>query len=259
MNNLRQIQEAMTSYLLHGRSTIATRTLASSSTESTQRLEIYRNAYLGRLTESLKENFGALEAALGDAPFDEAVSAYIAAVPSRHRSIRWYGDSFPTFLAVTPPWKGMPWIADLARFEWTVTLAFDAADEDVVTYPMMTALPPESWCDLRFRFCRSAHLIKLGSNAPAIRSAHDSLSILPDPANSGTPIPWLVWRRDNVVQFRSIGPREIDILLAAMAGVSFPELCTEAVHAFSVEEIGVGIAALVRTWIDEGLIAEAIV
>ena len=63
------------------------------------RLEIYQHAYRARLIDALVDNYPALHRALGDEAFEDLAAAYIAARPSRYRSIRWFGDGLADFVA----------------------------------------------------------------------------------------------------------------------------------------------------------------
>ena len=76
----------------------------------------------------MSTDFEALIAVLGEEEFRSAARAYVEATPSAFRNVRWYGGKLAAFLRQTQPWRDKPWLADLAEFEWTLTLAFDAAD-----------------------------------------------------------------------------------------------------------------------------------
>ena len=97
-----------------------------------RRLEVYANAYFARIHECLARDFAALAAAIGEAGFHDLVTAYLIAHPSRHPSLRFIGAALPDYLADAPqaaPFRRRwPWAADLARLEWALGCAFDAAD-----------------------------------------------------------------------------------------------------------------------------------
>uniref|UniRef100_UPI001BCC0F38 HvfC/BufC N-terminal domain-containing protein n=1 Tax=Vibrio cholerae TaxID=666 RepID=UPI001BCC0F38 len=52
-------------------------------------LAIYHNAYLSRLQEVLRHDFGAIWYWLGDEAFSSLTEAYIRRYPSAHYSVRW--------------------------------------------------------------------------------------------------------------------------------------------------------------------------
>ena len=90
-------------------------------------LEVYVNAYWGRLREALADNYPVLNRALGDDGFRELAAAYVSAHPSHFRSIRWFGDRLADFIAGNPEIVPHPALLDIARLDWAMRGAFDAA------------------------------------------------------------------------------------------------------------------------------------
>jgi hypothetical protein len=91
-------------------------------------LAVYLQAYRARLTAALRDNYPVLQRALGDDAFDLLARAYLDEHPSHFRSIRWFGDSLAEFLAAAPEHLPHPALVDLARMDWAMRTAFDAAD-----------------------------------------------------------------------------------------------------------------------------------
>ena len=81
--------------------------------------------YAARLVDVLREDYARVAHVLGDARFGDVASAYLAALPSRHPSVRWIGDRFPAFAAGRPEAAAWPWLGDLARLEWLRGEVFD--------------------------------------------------------------------------------------------------------------------------------------
>ncbi|UUZ51463.1 DNA-binding domain-containing protein [Massilia sp. B-10] len=90
------------------------------------RLAIYHNAYRARMREALCEAYERTWTYIGDALFETLAAAYLDAHPSSSSNLRWFGGGFPAFLA--QELADYPWVAELAGFEWTLGLAFDAPD-----------------------------------------------------------------------------------------------------------------------------------
>ncbi|WP_419653548.1 putative DNA-binding domain-containing protein, partial [Thiolapillus sp.] len=82
---------------------------------------------------------------LGDEQFYALCLDYIRQHPSRHTSIRWFGDRLPAFLGKTPPYDAYPQVAEMAVFEWTQGLVFDAADVTAIGIGELAGLPPGDW------------------------------------------------------------------------------------------------------------------
>lgn len=115
---------------------------------------LYRVAYRARLLAALRDNFPVLQRALGDEAFADLAHDYIDAHPSRFRSIRWFGDALVAFLDADPERLPHPALADVARMDWAMRGAFDAAGAPLLTLDDLAALVPEDWPQRRFRCCR---------------------------------------------------------------------------------------------------------
>ena len=72
-----------------------------------------------------------------------------------------------------------PSLHEVALFEWTLTLAFDAADDPVVRFDDLAQLPRSAWPTLGFVLHPRCSCIQLRTNAPALRKATDAGEPLP--------------------------------------------------------------------------------
>ncbi len=129
-------------------------------------LGVYRDAYALRLIEVLETDFPGLYAMAGPHDFDLMARAYIRAHPSTTPSVRWFGRHLAAFLASTPPFDATPAAADMARFEWLLGEAFDAADAEPLTFEQLAGAPPEAWTSLRLSFVPSLRRATLTHQAP---------------------------------------------------------------------------------------------
>lgn len=81
-----------------------------------ERLAIYGHAYLTRLTDIIRGDYPALEAALGADIFARLVEEYIRETPSTFRDAQHYSEAFTDYITrkhnQLPPWAG-----DMARAE----------------------------------------------------------------------------------------------------------------------------------------------
>lgn len=255
---LNLLQQAFQAYVLEGTAAIAERIEPGPFDNPRRRLAIYFDAYRSRLVEALASDFEALHAVLGEEEFQHAGHAYIEAKPSAFRNVRWYGGELAAFLRQRQPWCDRPWLADLAEFEWTLTLAFDAADAPSVHLQEMAALAGEAWGTLGFRLHPSVHLVELRANAPAIRKAVDAGAAPPAPELATAAVPWLIWRKDLLPRFRSLSEPEAWALHAVRDGQSFSEMCGGLCEWIAPEEAAGAAAGWLRTWIDDQLISELI-
>jgi hypothetical protein len=258
MRTLAALQQAFQSYVLRGEPDVAERIGGGERVDPQRRLRIYFDAYRLRLVEALATDYEALRALLGDEAFTAACRAYVEATPSVFRNVRWYGGGLPEFLRVTQPWSRDPTVYEVALFEWTLTLAFDAADAAVVRFEDLAGVPPVDWPALAFVLHPSVQIIELRTNAPAMRKATDAGDQLPEATMADDPRPWLVWRKELTANFRSLGEPESWALAAVRDGANFTALCEGLCGWFSPEEAATQAAGLLRQWVDGELISDLI-
>lgn len=259
MSALESLQRDFQRYVLLGASSIHARVEPGPLANREERLAIYGKGYRLRLIEALDTEFGTLKQLLGDERFEALCRAYVNATPSAFRNLRWYGGSLSDYLETTAPWTEQPWLSELARFEWNISLAFDAADDPVVAFGDLAALAPQDWTTLKFRLHGAVQLLELRSNAPAQRKAADAQDALLAPYVGTTATTWLIWRQDFSVHYRSLDIAEAWALRGAREGLSFPEICEGICQWFPGEEVSSHAAVWLRGWVDDGLISIVLV
>jgi hypothetical protein len=252
---LEQLQQAFQGYLLRGEPDVVARIAGDARVDAQRRLRIYADAYRLRLMDVLAADYEALHALLGYDEFRAASAAYIIATPSEHRNVRWYGAGLPEFLRTTPPWAANTAAHEVALFEWTLTLAFDAADDPVVRFEHLTQLAAERWPTLGFVLHSSAQVIRLRTNAPAMRKASDAQEPLPGVVVDDQPRSWLIWRKDLTPRFRSLSEHEAWALAAVRTGADFSALCEGLCEWLAPEHAAPEAASLLRQWVDDELIS----
>lgn len=221
-----------------------------------QRIGVYQDAYHLRLTEALASNYPAIALYLGETDFSVLAQAYTAAHPSRHASIRWFGDSLGAFLHSQSLWPSNPVLHELARFEWALRHTVDAADRPVLTIDTLRELPAESWPELLLTLQPAATILPLDWNTPGFWSALVEHQTLPE--RQYCPQHWLVYRRqDYMAMWRSAGDDEARLLRLISEGINFGDLCEAmAGHAADPETIPANAAALLHQWVDAGLLLD---
>ncbi len=224
------------------------------------RLGIYRHAYRARLVAALADNYTVLQHALGYEAFEALALAYVAAHPSQHPSIRWFGHRLAEFMAARDDLVPHPALVDFARMDWALRDAFDAADAPVLPLTALAALPAEAWGDLRLQPHPGLRLLTLDWNIePAWRilREHDPEAgadepELPEPQAHRHGL--AVWRQDLETRWRSLPALEAELLPMAVDGASFGVLCEQAALLLADESQAAAAAATaLHQWISEGL------
>ncbi|WP_028387941.1 DNA-binding domain-containing protein [Legionella fairfieldensis] len=251
MRGLLSLQHQFQDYLLNGQRNIEEDIVRSEKLSVDQRLGIYLDAYRCRLLDALAHNFPVLNTYLGGDEFQRLGNNYIDQYPSSYRSIRWYGDAFASYLCND---KTRPYLAELAEFEWKMTLAFDAADCEVLTIEQMATIPPESWATTRFIFHPSVQRMNFFWNSVELwQSISEKQTVLlPSPKSSLAS--WVLWRRDYINHFYTLVEEEVWALDTLIQGSTFAKLCAGLCKWLNEEDVGLRAASLLKGWIQSGLI-----
>jgi hypothetical protein len=254
MPPLRQLQQELQSHLLGGDNAIAAAIVDAPPLPTLERLGIYRNAYRVRLIEALDDTYPHLHAVLGDDVFVALCEEFIAAHPSVHRSIRWYGGELAEFLRQHPPYAEQPILAELALLEWTLAEVFDAADAVPIPSSALSAIDPAVWSELEFKFHPSLRRLHLLWNTTAVWQAVSHEEAPPDPECAEHAVPWLLWRQNLQNYFRSMPADEAVALDAALRGADFGDICASLAEWLPEDEIPLRAAGLLGLWADSGII-----
>jgi hypothetical protein len=254
MTGLATLQRALAARVLRGDIAIEAFVPGTESFPTRARLGVYEHAYRARLESALAQNYPALQAALGVEGFAALAADYLDCVPPRHWSIRWFGDRLADHLAIDTDDPAAAAQADLARFEWTLAAAFDAADVAPLPKSALAARPVDEWAGLSFRFAPSLGRLVTSSNAVQWWRALRADGARPSGWEAAAPTEWLVWRAGLTPRFRSLPADEVAALDAASGGETLARLC-ESLLAFHPPDAAPARAVtLLHTWFDDGLI-----
>lgn len=254
-STLAQLQLQLQNFLLDKSDAADDLTLETPRFSRQERLQIYHAAYRLRLIEVLGKDYPALQAYLGEQQFSAMAEAYIAAHPSHHPSLRWFGQKLPEFLRNHDDWRSQIEIAELAEFEWRQAMAFDAADVELVVLDELRTLAPEHWMTLKLNFHPAVQLMHFYSNAPTLwKSLIDNENVVSADLAEDTQT-WLIWRDDLQVVFRPLTPAEGWALYQFAAANNFADVCEGLCEWFPAEQVPMHAAQFLQHWINSGMIA----
>lgn len=228
--------------------------LRETAMSAEQGIAIYSNAYAARLCEALRSNFEALHRLLGDDDFAAMARQFSEVHPPVAASIRWHGDRLADFLAATEPYRSCPAIAEVARFEWALRHAVDAADAERVEADALRHLLPAQWCELRCDLHPSLSLLHFEWNAPQVWRALDADAEPPQPTRDGRH--WLVYRdAELATHWRHADEAEIALLRLWRSGADFGALCAELeTRLGAADAAALAAAQWLQTWLRQGLL-----
>lgn len=237
----------------------ATPLIAGDAARQQLGLRIYANAYRQRLLDTLIDSYEKTQAVMGEAAFEAAALAYIAAHPPTTRSLRWYGEHVDAHLAAGGPGvAGSAAWSELARLDWALRAAFDGPDSAVLDAGTFAELPPQAWETLRLVPVPTTRLLVFRHNTVAVWQALDDDQVPPELQSAEIAVDWLVWRKGLQPHFRSLHRAEAALLRAMLDGSSFAEACSQA-EGPSDGDVSTLIGGFMRQWLDDQLLARVVV
>jgi len=143
-----------------------------------------------------------------------------------------------------------PVLAELARWEWTMTEVFDAADAVPLTHEALAGVAPQQWARLRFAWHPSVRRLALSWNVPQILAGvhRERRATAGEPECGAAAVAPVASRLHDLLSFRSLTDTESAVLDAARNGWPFGELCELLCDELGEAQAPAHAAALLRDW-----------
>jgi len=231
-------------------------------------LQIYSHAYRARLIEVLGNDHEKLKQFLGTEEFSRLAALFVASNPSRVRSLRYYGSSFPQFLK-SSDYPQAELAGELCAFERTLLDVYDAPFGKQPTAKALQTVAPDTWPNMTLDPHPSVRVF--ADNTSAIRmwqhcdrSAQQDARAAPIPNDLAvddhtvgeTPQYWVLWRdRERVCQFRHLKAIE-HIALQSML-IQTKTLATAAEELMEhvvAEQLAPSLQQWLNQWLTDGLV-----
>jgi hypothetical protein len=148
-----------------------------------EQVDIYREQFWLRHVDVLRDDFAALEYALGEDAFERLVRAYLMACPSASFTLRDLGERMTEFLESRAPWSEDTFLAALARVEWAFVDAFDGPDSPPFDPATIAGVAEDAWPGARIVLHSALQRLSLAWPAHDYRIAarKDEKPVRPDP------------------------------------------------------------------------------
>jgi len=220
---------------------------------SADRLGVYAEMYWARLVDVLRDDFSRVAAILGSTRFTALACAYLTRHPSTRPSVRWVGAEFANFLARDGAVEGLPFLADVARLEWTRMAAFNAADAAPLRVESLRAIPPSQWPRLTFQTVPALHVLRVAWPVHELWAADDAQVVATALRPAETVL--RVWRDGFTVYHSCMDTVEDAALERLLAGASFVTMCDRLEAMLPPREAAREAAALILRWVEDGILA----
>lgn len=172
--------------------------------------EVYHEGYTKRLSTALEETYEAVRWILGDNLFEAACRRYIESQPSVSYNLAEYGHSFPDFLRDTQLTKGIPFLHDLARFEWLIKVIYHSATPDPLPVERARELMNED--DFRVNFIDAMALFQSPFSIHELWHNRHEPQYQFEAINWARPENLLIFKKDKRIHVKRIDTVEFQIL-----------------------------------------------
>ncbi|HUN47316.1 MAG TPA: DNA-binding domain-containing protein [Stellaceae bacterium] len=159
MPDLAMLQERMRAAILGQDDPTLGDAILADDLSAAERLDVYRNNTFVSLKTALKDAFPAVCRLVDERFFLYAADEFIRAFPPEQPRLAVYGERFANFLATFPPSAHLPYLADVARLEWMLRRAANAADATPLTPSALAVVGEAHMSDLTFRLDPSLGLL----------------------------------------------------------------------------------------------------
>jgi hypothetical protein len=124
-----------------------------------QRLHIHRHHILDSLAAALAATFPTIQAVVGAEFFRGLARAFIGRSLPTQPVLAEYGAGFPAFIAGHDVARNLPYLADVARLDWALNLAFHAPAGGRLVAADLAALPADQLPSLRLSLAPGTVLV----------------------------------------------------------------------------------------------------
>ena len=255
MSHLQELQLRFQNYLVSGDDAVEADIISSDNALAEHRLGVYYNAYRIRLIDCLAIDYSALEQHVGREAFEQLALDYLRVFPSKHPSVRWFGDRLPTYMREHYAGEDAEFLTELVDYEWTQSFVFDAADSvQIVKVEDIAQIPADTWPTLAFQFVPAMRWLDLHWNIPAIENAYDTGKGIPAAERNEFPLRWLLWRQQMKTHWRSLEVHEAWAIEQAAAGAGFAAICEGLLEWVDEAQVALIAAGFMKQWVSDELL-----
>ena len=197
------------------------------------RLRVHRHHVGQSLAAALAATFPTVQAIVGEAFFRTLAEGYVLRELPRQPVLAEYGAGLPAFISGYGPAAALPYLADMAKLDWALNLAFHAPLEGRLTASGLAGLPAERLFDLKPALAAGSTLLRSSYPIDRIWQACQPGATVGTISLEEGPVSVLVLRRPDDAAFASLDPAEAAFVAALAAGSSLGESAEAAV---SVED-----------------------
>ena len=219
MTALRDLQAAFAAHLAGDDGHKVVEAVVGDSIPAAARLQVHRHHVRHSLANALAATFPTVEALVGADFFRALAVAFVERNLPAQPVLAEYGQGFAGFVADWQPAQGLPYLADVARLDWALNVAWHATDGERLAATDLAAEPAERLPLLRLVLSPGTSLLQSPYPVDRIWSASQPGAAAGEVALDGA-VALLVLRQADDAGFLRLSPGETAFLAAVEAGAS---------------------------------------
>jgi hypothetical protein len=208
LRSLRDTQAAFAAHLAGHSQPELVAAIAGDPRTALRRLQVHRHHVASSIGAALAATFPTVEAVVGQDFFGLLARDFMAGTPLADPVLSRYGKPFPRFVAAQQHLHGLPYLADAARLDWALNVAFHVPWEPRLSAADLAAWPEEDLPTLSLRLPAGSSLIQSAWPLDLIWQASQPGTSVDKVDLSAGPARLLVFRRREDAAFAVLGPGE---------------------------------------------------
>lgn len=156
---LPELQSAFAAFLTSGDARALAGAIVGDTIAAEARLRVYRHHVRHSLTAVLAATFPTVRALVGAEFFAGLSRAFLERDLPRQPVLSEYGAGFADFIAGFEPTRGLPYLADMARLDWALNVAFHSEPGATLDAAALGAIAPERLPSLRLTLAQGVQLL----------------------------------------------------------------------------------------------------
>jgi hypothetical protein len=248
MSMLLELQMRLRRAVLGGDTAEIAAAILGDGLDPSGRVGIYRNHAFATLGDALRSTFPVVCRLVDKRFFAYAAHEYLREHPPHSRCLVEYGADFADFLARFTPCRQLPYLADIARFEWALNIAATVREESPLQAETLAAIPPGQAAYVALRLQPSLSYFASTWPIDAIWQANKEDEVPPvDITSGGTSLE--IRRAGEAVSWRRLDPGTFEFRTALADGL----VLAAAMAAATLKDPAFELTASLRQVFAEGL------
>jgi hypothetical protein len=197
------------------------------------RLQLHRHHVTRSIAAALAATFATVATLVGQEFFSLLARNFMAGTALEDPVLCRYGEHFPQFIATKQDMHGLPYLADVARLDWALNVAFNAPLEPRLSAADLAGWPQASLPSLSVRLPAGSSLVESGYPLDLIWQASQRVTPVGQVDLAAGPACLVVFRRSEDAAFTVLAPGEAAFIKHLHRGDC---LATSAEHASQFDE-----------------------